>query len=210
MDEEDLSKQQKDLGEPSSYRKVQAFIETFRKRTDTTTGNILAFSFSKWHRYCYFLTLIMGRAEKASANFIVDMERSLEAAKASPGQRPMTPEEIEALNNSFYLWQKLHLEIASFYIFAKVLLDRIADTFGYYFGVKWRGFGSTHNKLTLQFQEICSKIDLQVEPADLRELLSDLRKRIVDYRTRDIEHVSDPRLLHATSWGVDKKRRFLR
>lgn len=193
----------------SSEKRIHNFVEACRKRTDTKTGNILNTSFHPWLRYCRFIGVIRERYEETGKTYMAVTERSLEAAKQSPGTHRLTPEEWEEHQRSYDLGLVLHLEIESFYVFAKLLLDRIADTFGYYFGVTWHKFGSSYVKLTGQFEQICAAKDLTLQYADLPKILHDLRERIVEYRTDVIEHVSDPRLLRGTSWGADKKPKII-
>jgi len=50
----------------------------------------------------------------------------------------MAPEEWQELQHIQSLEQLIHLEIESFYTFAKILLDRIADTFSYFYSVPLR------------------------------------------------------------------------
>jgi hypothetical protein len=93
----------------------------------------------------------------------------------------------------------LRLDIESFYVFAKILLDRLADGFGYYFAERFKRKGSTYAQLSKHFGAIAASRTL-VPPNGLtiRELRSEmnrLRREIVNHRTEAIEHVPVPNLV---------------
>ena len=84
----------------------------------------------------------------------------------------------------------LHLDIETFYLFAKILLDRIADTLGLVFGVKWKRSGSSYSDLSIRFTALCGQKGLEILPDDLPALISKLWA-IVDYRNKLIKHPGD-------------------
>jgi len=86
------------------------------------------------------------------------------------------------------LWERvgptLRLDIESFYIFAKILLDRLADAFVYFFGTPLRGLGSTYTKLANRFLEIAVQREL-CEPTvrrlhELNDEIQALKRDVVD------------------------------
>ena len=81
----------------------------------------------------------------------------------------------------------LRLEIESFYLFAKILLDRLADAFAYYFGEHFGGLGSTYTKLAKRFPEVATRRKLREQSAqrlpDLSDDMQALKRDVVDYRT---------------------------
>ena len=113
------------------------------------------------------------------------------------GKRPPASDDIDAA-----LTTELHLSIESFYIFAKIPADRMADTFGYYFQVQWKGFGSTHTKLEKRFDDLITGRGLSREPTDLLATIQEISKRIVDYRTGLIEHPDRLPLDRDRRWKV--------
>jgi hypothetical protein len=126
-------------------------------------------------------------------------------AKMTPGTRVLTEEDLREQEHSASLSLKLHLEIESFYIFAKVLLDRISDTFGYYFDYSLQDRrGSTHTVVTNKFKEICTNKCLVIQSDKLHSTMEFLKEYIISYRNKSIEHVSDSRLIHGTRWRSGK------
>src|SRR5262249_28668113 len=85
------------------------------------------------------------------------------------------------------------VDIESFYLFAKILLDRLADAFGPYFGVSLKTRGSTYVKLAKGFPEVVAAKEL-VEPggsrthAALAEQFEQLRRDIIEHRNVAVEH----------------------
>lgn len=173
-----------------------------RPRMDPDKGNIFAVSASAWHRYRGFLALILQRYEQTGDDYATVSDR-LKTLFQGTSREP-SQEVAEELIRTARIQERLHLEIESFYIFAKILLDRIADTFGYYFGTPWKRPGSTHSQLTSSFPSLRVEKAFIVEPAELLGMLEELKRMIVDYRTGVIEHTSEPRLIRGTSVGPDK------
>jgi hypothetical protein len=185
-----------------TFDPVHRFLETVLQRNQTS--NILRSSMSVWYRYYDFLRIILVRYEEANTAYMTATEQHRKIFESS-GSRLLTPEDEEWYQRGVELQSKLHLEIESFYIFARILLDRIADTFAFYFSHPWEKAGSTHSKLTSWFRKICRETSLAGAPDELHTLMGDLNKRIGNYRNNFIEHLSEPRLMHATTWGADKK-----
>ena len=105
------------------------------------------------------------------------------------------------------LTRDVHLEIESFYLFAKILLDRVADTFALFFlGHLFGGLGSSHRKLTKRLASICQEKKLR--PGKLLNITQDLQKRVVDHRTEVIEHLHEPRYSPGSHIGADGKIRI--
>src|SRR2546426_9914701 len=102
----------------------------------------------------------------------------------------MTPEDMAELKRQIDLATVLHLDIETFYLFAKILLDRVADTFGLVFGVKWKKSGSSYSDLSTRFTAVCGHKRLEIRPDNLPVLISKLWA-IVDCRNQLIEHPGD-------------------
>lgn len=123
-----------------------------------------------------------------------------------PGKsRQVTPEELEEMERTRTLTLRVHLEIESFYVFANILLDRIASTFRFYF---WRRPKWNHRQLAQNLEKICTKKFLVVPLDDLLKMPHKLEELIVAYRNTRIEHVEEPRLIFGTSWGPDKRAKI--
>jgi len=182
--------------------RVQVFREAAFERTDTDIANKIGINISLWSRYYEFLEIVLKRYEAANSAFMSGIEQQF--ATMTPGTKVLSEDDLREQEHSASLWLKLHLEIESFYIFAKILLDRISDTFSYYFAYPLKKSGSTHSQLTSCFGKVCTDKCLVVQPANLHSTMEVLKRRIINYRNKAIEHVSDPRLIHGTRWGSGK------
>jgi hypothetical protein len=102
------------------------------------------------------------------------------------------------------LGETLYLEIESFYLFAKILLDRVADVVCLYFGHPKVKDGSSHTRLKNGiFDHICRKSS--VDGQALVPRLEDLHRRVVRHKTDVVEHLADPRWLPGIGFGGDHR-----
>ena len=119
--------------------------------------------------------------------------------------RSVTLEEYAEMQRMADIATRLHLDIESAFVFANILLDRIASTFRYYF---WKRANWSHRQLMESLEAICVKRGFQVPNPELLKIPEELDTKIVAYRNKRIEHVEEPLLQFATQWGPDKKARI--
>ncbi len=181
----------------SILERLGSFVDASRERTDPRTGGILANSLAYWNRYYGFLQIVRTRYAKASEK----LNRLMSAT------RPVGGEDVLRLMS---LVLELLLEIESFYLFAKILVDRLADTWFWYFRIAKPASGSSHHNLTVGFKRYCSRVHLAIypHPEDFRKRLVEVQKQIVEYRTDKIEHFFDPQVTHGIALGPDGKARI--
>lgn len=154
-----------------TLKRLSAFIETYRSRMNNENNNLFAASAGAWWRYHAFLTIILTRFDHSDAESVEAHRRFMQRVRrpeATGTTRPMTPEDTEAWHHSVAGTIVLHLDIESFYLFAKILLDRIADTFGLVFGVKWKLSGSSYSDLSKRFETLCREKVLEIRPDNCR------------------------------------------
>ena len=194
-----------------NLEELTAFCERVRP-ADTVITNRLNASFSRWRRYYVFLHVIHSRYDELDRVFLDAMHRQKQAVNRAieqkVGPRAVTTEELQESLRIAGISDRLHLEIESFYIFSKILVDRMADTFAFFFGFTWRWRGSTHGKLAKEFDSRCKCLGFGEAP-ELQKLMAEVQKRIVQYRTDDIEHVSEPGLMHATMFHMTEGKALI-
>jgi len=181
-------------GDPTLDR-LAAFIEAYRSRMDDENTNLFTASAGAWSRYHAFLGHVLARHDRSNAEYVEAQKRWIGLAmrpEAAGTFRPMTPEDMVAWKQTADLATVLHLDIETFYLFAKILLDRTADTFGLVFGVKWRSGGSSYSDLSKRFAGLCREKGLETRPDNLPALISKLWEAVVDYRNKMIEHLVEP------------------
>src|SRR5207247_1838375 len=185
------------------FQRIHSFVEERLRHPDNRTVNLLNGSVSAWLRYYEFLNLIRDRYGKTSTAFVAAMKRQQEGMMSNPaGPRRLTQDEWEEMQRNAEIGRRLHLEIESFYIFANILLDRVASTFRFYF---WGKPNWNHMHLATNLRNICVKKSLRVPDANLLQMPADLQEHIVEYRNKRIEHVEEPRLHFGTVWDGSGK-----
>jgi len=173
--------------------KIVEFIDWVEPQVSVEVRNSLAVSVGHWHQYLAYLAIILPRAEAADAAYHEVTERLMESARAATRgvARSMTPAEQAVVGALELRSIVAHLEIESFYVFAKILLDRVADSMARYFGLTLLRHGSSHSELQSgAFKNLCARRTM--DGRSIQAMLDDLRKRIVDHRTKVIEHLNEP------------------
>jgi hypothetical protein len=109
-----------------------AFVENERHRFTDKDGNLLGLSVYQIMRYYEFLTIILERHAETSKIYSNLHRQNM--ANFSEGWRETTPDEMVVLEELFKYMSLVQLEVESFYLFAKILLDRTAHFVELFFG----------------------------------------------------------------------------
>jgi len=173
------------------------FVVSERNRYDAHDNNRVGFSLGQIGRYLRFVEIAKSRYLSVSREVAERFKKKMEDACMNPGTRELNPEEIADLEKDGQLHQLLHFEIESFFLFAKILLDKVAhfieDYFGKAHGVSLR----SHDKLCKAIEQYSKSKNLVVPPG-MNDSMVELRSLIADYRDKHIAHFHNPRALHAT------------
>ncbi len=102
----------------------------------------------------------------------------------------------------------LHLEIESFYLFAKILLDKMARSVEYYFGSAPRLPLDSHDDLAKRIVDYAAAKQLDVTEEFVSKANS-WRERVSDYRDYNIAHEKSPRTLRATALDAEGGTRMV-
>jgi hypothetical protein len=171
------------------------FIGTERDRHADEDNNKFAMCFSQVSRYLEFVAVILKRYEDVSHQFLKntkDMQASM-----SPGTHPMTGKQMALHEDGLRLNVLLHLEIESYYLFAKIFLDKIAHALEFYFGQGRKMPLDSHDNLVKYFAAYAEQKRLKLPP-NLMDLAAKLKKDISDYRDYEIAHEKSPRRMSGT------------
>lgn len=131
------------------------------------------------------------------------MKTSLELSKSFPAGKShtLTKEESKLLEEGVKLTTLLHLEIESFYLFAKILFDKVAKFLEFYFG-QARGLSlNSHHDLYKNIENYVSAKDLTPLPKQLIQLIKELQEDMIEYRDKMITHEGSPRTLRGTAFN---------
>ena len=191
------------------YKKeISQFVEEARKYFENKDSNVLGVSIGNWLRYFDFLEIILEKYESLNTAYIQASGEQMALIKERADTTGLTKgnsEITELYNKTQKIGIKLHLAIESFYIFSQVLLDRIADSIRYFFGIKYDGLGSTHIKLKAKWDKFVVHKNIEVKPLDIYSQMESLGEIVTKYRNTEIQHLSEPRKLFGSTWGPDKK-----
>jgi len=106
----------------------------------------------------------------------------------------VTEDEAVNLDKASYYGELLQLDIESFYIFAKITIDKMASFIEQYFGIARGCSFKSHDCLlkSMDRYTFIKKIDV---PKEFIDLAKELKIKISDYRDKQIEHYRNPRRL---------------
>lgn len=184
------------------------FIVNEKKQYANRYANLFASSLIEALRYYEFLLIVTDRYKKRSKKMI---SLSNNEVKLSPTQTggpfPVTNEKIRLMEEWSRLNTLVHLEIESFYLFAKIFLDKIALFIQNYFG-QARGISlRSHDKWTKNHDEF-RLVKRLTYPRNLYKSIVFLNKCIVNYRDKQITHLHSQRTMRATTWGRAKNMKI--
>jgi hypothetical protein len=131
---------------------------------------ILEIAMRHWYRYFAFLKIAAARFEQAADEY---------ASSHHPGAGI-----------------RVHHEVDTFYLFASILLDRIAMTFSYFF---WFQTNWEHRTMHQRLSTACP---WATDCSQLQRLADELHNDIADYRNYLVVHVKELRLEFAILSGA--------
>lgn len=179
---------------------LSEFIKTGRNDFSNRHNNLFAFSFSQIARYYGFIKIIQARYRRAATEFI-ENSKAMQAT-FQLGTHSMTEEQIQLSNKEREITAFLHLEIESYYLFTKILLDKVVRAFEFYFGPS-RGLSlDSHDNLTKNLEKYIVAKGLTTLSDDMKELIQVLKQDVSDYRDCEIAHEKSPRTMKMTMFSL--------
>lgn len=188
---------------------ITIFIDSERRRFKAEHNNMFAFAFVQVVRYRDFLKIIYDRhmpiaAElKANAEKIGEMNRAHSAISGI-----LSDDEMRLLENDGLISTRLQCEIESFYLFAKILLDRVARAVEFYFGQGRNAGLDSHDDFVKNIGKYASQKNLEVN-AELISVMASLKKNISDFRDYQIAHEKSPRTLRNSAIDAEGRAKML-
>jgi hypothetical protein len=172
--------------------KFAAFIGTEREHYVEDDDYRVAFSLGQVRRYLHFVEIIQERYRVVNDKVVERFRQKISDASSNPGIRQLTAEEVVEHEKDAERHAVLHLEIESYFLFAKILLDKVAQFIEDFFGTA-RGMSlRSHDKWckSLDAYTQIKKLDV---PVGMDEVMHRLRAIIADYRDKQIAHFQNPR-----------------
>jgi hypothetical protein len=106
---------------------------------------------------------------------------------------------MKLFNRSEELGVRVQLEVESFYLFAKILLDKVARALEFYFGPVRSLSLDSHDDLARRVESYAAARDLKA-PVELVEAIQRLKTDVSDFRDYRIAHHKAPRTVRGTMW----------
>ena len=187
---------------------LSEFILAERELYLDNDNNLFAFSLSQALRYYEFIMIISSRHKEVSLKMATNSRKLMESISPAQGTWTMTDEQIRLYEEGPHLATQVHLEIESFYLFAKTFLDKVALFLQNYFG-QARGVSLvSHDKLTKSHEQYRISKGL-IYPDGFSESLQFLKEHVCDYRDKQISHLQNPRTVKATIFSVSGQTRIV-
>lgn len=192
----------------TTYNLLISFIQEERNRFETRHNNLFAGSLSEVNRYYYFLTIILNRYKYSVTEYKRIFEAFQNSIDKSPGSHLMTDEQMGLDQEMIRITHVIHLDVESFYQFAKILLDKTACAIEFYFGrrEKQRHRITSHhdmvekknNTSVCKIQDYCSIKNLSMSQILIDKMIA-MQRDINDFRDDFITHLNSPRTIRGTS-----------
>lgn len=183
------------------------FINKERWRFDGDYNNLFNFVFTEVYRYYGFLKMICNKHRVTLLEYAVISNALYGPIPADARSHTMTEQQIDLYNNMRQTTDEMQLEVESFYMFAKIFLDKMAFAIEYYFG---RGQGKElrhhsmvqklHNGDLLKIEHYC-QIKGIIIPKKLLGKMIDIQEVISSFRDDNITHLRSSRIVRGV--GLD-------
>jgi hypothetical protein len=160
-------------------------------------NNLVAFSLAQISRYLRFLEIPRSRYRSVSEEVAARSRRRMAEAATDPGPRELTAAEIADLDRDEQLHLSLHFEIESFFLFAKIFLDKVARFVQDFFGGA-RGLSLRSHDNWCSDADAYARAKGLAMPSGMLDTMQRLRSLVADYRDKQIAHLQNPRAMHGT------------
>jgi hypothetical protein len=184
-------------------QQIRNFIQTEMERFEWKHNNMFTLAFAEISRYYDYLQIINERYKALSEQFL-EYAKSQQSS-FNEGVRQLNDEEVALLEQNQRVMTQLHLEIETFYLFAKILLDKIALAIQFYFG-QARGLSlASHDKFAKNIERYANAKDLSINQ-DLVSQTRTLKENVSDFRDKQIHHIEhyrQGRISRGTVFALD-------
>jgi hypothetical protein len=168
-----------------------------RERFETKHNNMLGGAFGEIGRYRRFLEVIVARhADVAPRVMALHDEHR---ATLKPGTHRMDERQIRLSDERELLTMQWQLDVESAYLFAKILLDKVARGIEFYFGPVPRCALDSHDDLVKRIESYASSIPLQL-PDPFVPMAKLLKTDVSDFRDYQIAHEKSPRTVRGMQY----------
>lgn len=158
---------------------------------------MFAFAFGEIARYLGFLGVVARRHRRVSRR--VGENTKAFQATVQEGNHPLTAHQLKLHQTAVILILELQLETESYYLFAKILLDKIARAIEFYFGAIQNCALDSHDDFVKRLDRYTAAKKLKA-PDEFKETINELKRDVSDFRDYQIAHEKSPRTMRGISW----------
>jgi len=188
---------------------ISDFIDEERKYLENREANLFANSLREIIRYRKFLRNSIQKHKSLVSKYakaFYDFQKSIDK---SPGSHTVTVEQGEIMERMNILADEVHQEIEIFYMFFKILIDKIFFFLLYYFGKskiikKLESHNSMlttfENSKILKIEKYCLEKNVTLDKV-LFNKMKNIRDDILSFREYQIVHNPSPKVIRGT--GID-------
>ena len=156
-------------------------------------------------RYYRFLHLILERYQAASRSYVANTKS--QAVILERVRSRFTDDEAAVLEDGRLLHDQVQLEIESFYLFAKIFLDKVARFLEFYFGPARNASLDKHSKLVKTFSVYSESKGLVVPPDFLTQAVR-VENLVSEHRNKQIAHERSATTMHLTTVDAQGRTRI--
>ena len=206
MDADERSSKGEWYGEFSE--RLSAYLERLRLRIGTEPGNIAGTALGEVKYHLEALHRVVDRYRERSQTF-VDLHRAFfESVQQHEHPHELTAEEEESLAQRWPVQSELRQEIETFYLFARILLDKMTQALVACLG-QGKYAPTSHSKLISKADQYLGEQGVRPVPDELRSLMTELDSTVTDFRDDVIVHDQSARGLRPIGWDRDSKLAYL-
>jgi len=187
--------------------RLSALVDRLSGRGDVRGENLLRHGLGYCLTYLTFLAQGLADFEEANALYLdrADRWNARIAAIPSGTSVDLSPDELQMFNESTAAMRLVQFRIETFYLFAKILLDRIADVVLVAFDMPRQRFGSSHTKVLKRLRDGWAR--RWPRAAEFRQHVGELATTVVAFRAEVLEHRAEFRGVVAIAIGADRQVR---
>jgi hypothetical protein len=177
---------------------LHLFVRETQKHFDARQNGLLYCSINNAYKYYSILAIIKRRYLFISKKLSAQYEQLNKMFMGVDG--PLSNVQDSCLNKCKNLCEIAQLDIESYYVFSKILLDKLAHFIELYF-IPVRGLSlDSHDQFTKNFEALCKRLNL-CNVDKLKSIIILLKSDISDFRDYQIVHEKCPRTIR--SFGVE-------
>lgn len=178
---------------------ISDFFNENQGRLYTKKGNVVANSLGNVLLHYNYLKKIQKRFQRYNKAYFSHFTGYKTIFPPNEGS-VISKKQEQWLNKTRKLNFDLQFEIESFYLFAKILLDKTAQFIEFYFGrVEGKSIVS-HHKFSKNLKDYCDAKNLKYYK-QIEEKVHYLQKTISDFRDKQLVHEKSPRTTRGISLG---------